>query len=276
MAIEHQGLQQNLPIGIFDSGIGGLTVASAVAKLLPSEHMIYFGDTAHLPYGEKSTAAIQSYAIKICNLLLEKRCKLILIACNSASAAAFDLVKTYVGSKAIVMNVIDPIVDWMREEMPGKNVGLIGTKATVHAGVYQRKVAALGRNITLKSMATPLLASMIEEGFIHNTVSKSVIETYLQAEDLQHIDALVLACTHYPLIKTDIESFYGAKVQVIDPSHLVASAVKASLELHHLTNKQETKGTQLFYVSDYTESFHSSTALFFGRETDLIEHKLWE
>lgn len=276
METEQLGLRQDWPIGIFDSGIGGLTVASAVARLVPSEHMIYFGDTAHLPYGEKSTAAIQSYAIKICNLLLEHRCKLILIACNSASAAAFDLVKAYVGSRALVINVIDPVVDWMREEMAGKTVGLIGTKATVQAGVYQRKVASLGRDITLKAMATPLLASMIEEGFIHNGISKSVIETYLRSQDLQHIEALVLACTHYPLIKDDIASFYGESVHVVDPSSIVAHSVKASLEVHHLTNRQQASGSQAFYVSDFTESFHKSTALFFGKEAELIEYKLWE
>src|SRR5476649_585550 len=119
------------PIGIFDSGIGGLTVAHAIVKHLPHENIIYFGDTAHLPYGDKSTAAIQAYAIKIAHMLLQQECKLILIACNSASAAAYDLVKEYIGSKAVVMNVIDPTVRLLKEKYAEKRIGLIGTRQTV-------------------------------------------------------------------------------------------------------------------------------------------------
>src|SRR4029078_1169976 len=115
------------PIGIFDSGIGGLTVAHSIVKFLPKENIIYFGDTAHLPYGDKSTAAIQSYAVKIAHMLLQQNCKLILIACNSASAAAYELVKEYIGSKAIVMNVIDPTIRWLKEHYAHKKIGLIGT-----------------------------------------------------------------------------------------------------------------------------------------------------
>src|SRR5688572_29790686 len=124
-----------LPIGVFDSGIGGLTVAQAITKVLPNERLIYFGDTAHLPYGAKSTAAIQAYAVKICDLLLKQQCKVILIACNSASAAAYELVKEYVGSKAKVLNVIDPTVQFIGENYVGKTIGLIGTKQTVNSNV---------------------------------------------------------------------------------------------------------------------------------------------
>lgn len=269
-------MTRDQPIGIFDSGIGGLTVASAVTRLLPDEEIIYFGDTAHLPYGEKSTAAIQSYAIKICNLLLEQNCKLILIACNSASAAAYDLVKAYVGSRALVMNVIDPVVDWAREEMKYKTIGLIGTKATVNSGVYQQKIAALKAGIVLKAMPTPLLASMIEEGFYHNSVSRSVINQYLSDEQLNHIEALVLACTHYPLIKNEISEFYEGRVNVIDPSTLVAEAVKARLTLSNLIRKSGVGSEPRFYVSDFTDSFLHSTTRFFGKEVQLTEYKLWE
>src|SRR5690606_34697499 len=143
------------PIGIFDSGIGGLTVARAVKDILPEEKIIYFGDTAHLPYGDKSTAAIQAYAVKIADVLLKANCKLILIACNSASTAAFELVKAYVASKAAVFNVIDPVVNYLREAHTGSKVWLIGTKQTVKSGVYHQKVDALGENIQLVSLATP-------------------------------------------------------------------------------------------------------------------------
>ncbi len=269
-------ISKEKPIGIFDSGIGGLTIASAVTQLLPHEEIIYFGDTAHLPYGEKSIAAIQSYAIKICNLLLEQECKLILIACNSASAAAFDLVKAYVGSRAQVMNVIDPVVDFLREEMPKKVVGLIGTKATVNSGVYQQKIAYANANITLKAMATPLLAAMIEEGFYRNSISQSVLKAYLDAEELEGIEALVLACTHYPLIKSEIEDYYQCKVSVLDPSVLVAKSLQAQLQLRNLLKSTESEAKKTFYVSDYTESFVNSTARFYGSTANLIEYKLWE
>jgi glutamate racemase len=127
------------PIGMFDSGIGGLTVARAVAQRLPHERIVYFGDTAHLPYGDKSTAAIQAYAVKICDLLLRQHCKVILIACNSASAAAYELVREYVGSKARVLNVIDPIVAHVGQAYTGQSVGLIGTKQTVNFQRLQKK-----------------------------------------------------------------------------------------------------------------------------------------
>ena len=133
-------MNNNQAIGIFDSGIGGLTVASAIQKILPKERIIYFGDTAHLPYGDKSATAIQAYSIKICNLLLQQNCKVIVIACNSASAAAYDLVKTYVGSKAEVINVIDPVVRYVEKEHQKQKVGLIGTKQTVYSNIYKKKI----------------------------------------------------------------------------------------------------------------------------------------
>ena len=149
------------PIGIFDSGIGGLTVARAIRKQLPNEKIIYFGDTAHLPYGDKSTEAIQSYAIKICNLLLEHQCKVIVIACNSASAAAYALVKAYVGSKAKIINVIDPTVNYISQKYSNKKVGVIGTRKTINSDVYAHKITAKNNTIEVASLATPLLAPMI-------------------------------------------------------------------------------------------------------------------
>src|SRR5688572_11549281 len=224
---------KNLPIGIFDSGIGGLTVAHAIAKLLPNEQLFYFGDTAHLPYGDKSTAAIQAYSVKICDLLIRQNCKVILIACNSASAAAYELVKEYVGSKAKVLNVIDPIVQYIAKTYPGKSIGLIGTKQTVNSNVYKKKVDALDLGITLKSLATPLLAPMIEEGFFNNNISESVIATYLSDPTLENIEALILGCTHYPLIKNQISNFYEGKVDVLDASELVAEYVRHYLKEHN-------------------------------------------
>jgi glutamate racemase len=268
-------LDSTAPIGIFDSGIGGMTVARAVTRLLPQENTIYFGDTAHLPYGDKSTAALQAYSIKICNVLLQQNCKLILIACNSASAAAYELAREYVGSKARVINVIDPVVDYIKERYEGKTVGLIGTKQTVLSNVYKKKVDALNRNIILKSLATPLLAPMIEEGFVDNSISESIIARYLSDPDLEGIEALILGCTHYPLIKKQIKNYYGDSVEIVDTSEIVAQSLRAWLQQHYLVN-EKGEGKRDFYVSDYTQSFEMSTQLFFGKQITLSHYPLWE
>ncbi|MFC4874492.1 glutamate racemase [Negadavirga shengliensis] len=264
------------PIGIFDSGIGGLTVARAVKSLLPFERIIYFGDTAHLPYGDKSTAAIQAYSIKIADVLLQARCKMILIACNSASAAAYDLVKAYVASKAHVFNVIDPVIHYLREHHPGERVGLIGTKQTVNSGVYLRKVNELEAGIELRSLATPLLAPMIEEGFHLKEISEDIIASYLDQPELNGTKALVLGCTHYPLIKEQIKGFYKGEMDVIDSSETVAHAVKAFLEYHQMTARQKSAEEDSFLVSDYTQSFENTTKLFFGKQVHLQKYPLWE
>jgi glutamate racemase len=263
------------PIGIFDSGIGGLTVANAVHSLLPNEDIIYFGDTAHLPYGEKSVAAIQAYTVKICDFLLSKKCKLILIACNSASAAAYDLAKEYVASRAHVVNVIDPLVAYVAQRYAHKTVGLIGTRATVNSKTYDHKLALKAEGIELKSLATPLLASMIEEGFFNNSLSNAAINAYLSHDSLRDISALILGCTHYPLIKNETEQFYNGTVDVIDGSEQTAKFVKETLQLHDLeTNSTQSK--MEFYVSDFTPSFQASTRIFFGEQIQLKKYQLWE
>jgi glutamate racemase len=266
---------RNQPIGIFDSGIGGLTVAQAINEILPEEQLIYFGDTAHLPYGDKSTAAIQAYAVKICDLLVKQRCKVILIACNSASAAAYDLVKEYVGSKARALNVIDPVISYIGENYRGETIGLIGTKQTVHSNVYRKKIDDLNQNINLHSVATPLLAPMIEEGFFNNNISESIIRTYLSDPALADISALILGCTHYPLIKNQIDDFYAGKVDIVDASQIVARHVKDYLERENLRSPGLTKDHK-FYVSDFTRSFEASTRIFFKREVQLEHYPLWE
>lgn len=268
-------LQSRQPIGIFDSGVGGLTVASAVKQLLPQENIIYFGDVAHHPYGEKSTAAIQAYTIKICDMLLQQHCKLILIACNSASSAAYELAKEYIASKALVMNVIDPVVNYLRENFAKKRIGLIGTKQTVNSNIYKKKLDLLQLDIDLRSIATPLLAPMIEEGFIDNPILASVLHNYLADTQLQSIEALVLACTHYPLVKPQINTFYQHQVALIDNAEITAHAVKGLLEHHHLANQQSNQAHK-FYVSDYTETFVACAKWFFPEAVHFEHYPLWE
>lgn len=262
------------PIGIFDSGIGGLTVANALVKHLPKENIIYFGDTAHMPYGEKSTAAIQAYAVKIAHMLLSQECKLILIACYSATAAAYELVKEYIGSKATVVNVVDPVVHLLKGKYSAKHIGLIGTRQTVNSNIFKRKVDHLNIGITLSSYATNLLALAIEEFGDHRIID-TLLEIYLTQPDLQNIDALVLACTHYPLIKKRISLHYKRPVEIIDSSDIVAQAVKKQLEKYNLLNENGVSAKH-FYVSDYTESFAANAKLFFGEDITLEHYPLWD
>ncbi len=266
---------KNQPIGIFDSGLGGLTVARAVKSLLPNEQIIYFGDSAHLPYGDKSAATIQAYSIKICDVLLQHKCKAILIACNSASAAAYDLVKAYVGSKAEVVNVIDPVIYYLDAFFKRRRIGLIGTKQTVGSEIYKRKIEGLNKQITFSALATPLLAPMIEEYFHKNEISNQIIAEYLSQQELSQLDALVLGCTHYPLIKTHIEHFYKGAVEVIDSSEIVAQYLERVLIDRDLISVKQQVGDK-FLVSDFTESFQAATTLFFGQNVALEKHVLWE
>ncbi|MEO1436178.1 MAG: glutamate racemase, partial [Bacteroidota bacterium] len=193
------------PIGVFDSGIGGLTVAKALSQHLPEESLIYFGDTAHLPYGDKSADAIRYYAIKIAKFLLDRQCKIIVIACNSASTTAYDVLVDFFDDQVCFVNVVDPLVEAVTTHQFNK-VGVIATKATISTGIYSRKLKAQSPNTEVVSMATPLLVPMIEEGFFQNHISQSVIEQYLGHSDFEDIEALLLACTHYPLIRPAIEA----------------------------------------------------------------------
>src|SRR5687767_7695610 len=262
------------PIGIFDSGIGGLTVAHAIKKLLPHENMIYFGDTAHLPYGDKSEAAIQAYSIRIADILLQKGCKVIVIACNSASSAAYELLQEYVRRDTHIINVIDPMVALVNANFAKRQVGLIGTKRTVQSGVYFKKLNEANTGITLHSVATPLLAPMIEEGFFNNQISHEIIAQYLSDPELQNIEALILACTHYPLIQKEINDYYQGKMDILDSSEIVAKALKDYLFKNDLLNPGADPNHH-FLVSDYTESFESSARMFFHESVHLERHMLW-
>lgn len=263
------------PIGVFDSGIGGLTVAKAISDLLPNESLIYFGDTAHMPYGEKSPHAIKSYAEKITEFLIAQPCKLIVIACNSASATAFKQVQKALPDKQLVINVIDPVVQYLSYTKPSEKIGLIGTKRTVSSAVYKKKFEKARPEITLKSIATPLLAPMIEEGFFNNKISKTIVHSYLSNPHLNGIDSIILACTHYPLIINEISSFYKGKVNIINSAEIVSWEVKSFLEKRHLLNAGSKKAKHVFYVSDYTESFEETAKLFFGEKVKLREKNLW-
>mgnify|MGYP003575588578 CR=1 FL=1 len=268
-------MSSSQPLGIFDSGIGGLTVASAIHKLLPKEKLVYFGDTAHLPYGDKSPEAIKYYSLKIGKFLLDKKCKLIVIACNTASSYAYRDVLDFLGNEIPIINVIDPVVENVVSSGTYKNIGVIGTKATIKSNVYAEKIRAAEPSLHVASQATPLLAPMIEEGFFNNNISHTLINSYLSVRKLKGIDSLILACTHYPLIKAEVNDYYKGKVAIINTAEIVAEHVRARLSEMGLLNTEQG-GRHQFFVSDLTDSFAKSTKLFFGEKIHLKLNNIWD
>jgi glutamate racemase len=264
---------RNKSIGIFDSGIGGLTVANAIQKHLPNEHLIYFGDTAHLPYGDKSADAIRFYSLKISKFLLDQNCKMIVIACNSASSAAYNTLLDFFEGKTLFVNVVDPLVEAVTDRAYD-NIGVIATKATIRSNIYRDKIKHKLQKANVQSMPTPLLAPMIEEGFYKGNISHSVIDTYLGRSEFKDIDALLLACTHYPLIKMEIEAYLDHKVDVLDSTDVVADAVSRLLMREDLLSPKRTK-KNVFYVSDYTQSFEDTAKVFYGEEIELETANIW-
>jgi glutamate racemase len=261
------------PIGILDSGIGGLTVANAIQNVLPNESIIYYGDTAHFPYGDKSPSAIRHYVQHIIDFLLTFNCKAIVIACNSASASLTDNHLLSLNKKVPTINMIDPVIEKLKTNSE-KVIGLIGTKRTVKSGVYKKKLNRFAAKKELKSLATPLLAPMIEEGFFNNNISRTIIDNYLSNARLNNIQSLVLACTHYPLIKNQVEEVVGDKIQIINPADLVALKLKDKLNLSNELNESKAKSENQFFVSDYTASFEKSARMFFGKAIKLKEQKI--
>jgi glutamate racemase len=267
-------LSTSQSIGIFDSGIGGLTVANAISRLLPLEHLVYFGDTEHMPYGEKSADLIQEFSTKITKFLIEeKKCKAIVIACNTASAMAYSQLKeTYLGHVPII-NVIDPMVELLIDRAYSI-FGIIATRGTVESNTYQDKICRRIPNQNYSILATPLLATMIEEGFINDEVSQSILNSYLNFDGFKDIDALVLACTHYPLIADMISNFFNHKVEIIKSGDIVAE------KLNYILNKEGLQATQPklvldeFIVSDLTKNFENSAKNFYGKQIILKEVKL--
>ena len=263
-------------IGIFDSGIGGMTVANVIRHRLPHESLIYFGDTAHLPYGDKSPGTIRHYAARISAWLIQYNVKALVIACNTASSHAYDTVQDICGPSIPVINVIDPVVEHVAKEFSAGKIGVIGTKGTIESRVYPKRIKKLNPKLKVVSQATPLLAPMIEEGFFNNNISKSVIDSYLNKKNFQDLDAIILGCTHYPLIQKEIKAHYQKKVAVVDSAFVVAEKVEEVLEAHGLLAMEHHSPKYKFVVSDYTQSFEKSTRTFFRERIELTEERIWD
>lgn len=268
-------MNPNQPIGLFDSGIGGLTVAKELKSKIPGERLIYFGDTAHLPYGDKSVESIKYYSLRIAQYLLDKHCKMIVIACSTASAVAYNTVKDFVGKRAIVVNVIEPVIKKIAGKKNWNKIGVIGTKGTIKSGIHAAHLTSIFPNIKVGGLATPLLVPMIEEGFFNNNISRSIIHSYLSHSKLKKIDALILGCTHFPLIIPEIIEYYKGKVTLYDPSAEAAEHIELLLRKKNLLNNGRTASRHQFFVSDYTEAFEKSTIYFFGKSIHLKQVNLW-
>lgn len=265
-------ITKNSPIGVFDSGLGGLTVAKAISQVLPGENMIYFGDTAHLPYGDKSKETIVQYSTQIAQFLLGKECKVIVIACNSASANAYDEIVEKIAGNIPVLNVIDPVVEYI-VETDYKQIGVIGTKSTIDSNTYVDKIHKLKKGLYVSSMATPLFVPMIEEGFIFDDISNAIIRTYLSRHEISGIESLILGCTHYPIIKHQINKYYNFEVDIIDSGKIVANSLKNLLAKNDLANDDPSLQAQYsFYVSDMTQYFKMIGKMFFEEEINLQKH----
>lgn len=260
------------PIGIFDSGIGGLTVVNAVREALPSENIIYFGDTARVPYGIKSIDTIREYALEITDFLLKRDIKLILVACNSVSAAANNEIRRHCGAIP-VLDVVEAGTKAALEQYSERNsIGVIGTLATVGSGTYEKSIRAIQPNKKIYSKACPLLVPLAEEGWNNNEVSELVLKKYLDDFIKLNIDSLILGCTHYPLFKMQIEELLnGRDTIVIDSALSIAGMAKELLTSKNLLNPAHEKGWFDCFVSDKPQRFQALAERFLGEKLNKIE-----
>lgn len=252
------------PIGIFDSGIGGLTVAKAVSKALPNEDIIYFGDTARVPYGIKSEETVREYALQITDFLLSKGVKMILIACNTVSASAKN--EIIAKTKALpVLDVITSGTEMAIAQKPNDHIGIIGTLATVNSKAYEKSIHAINAEIKVTQKACPLLVPLAEEGWIENEVATKTLENYLAVFDNSGINSLILGCTHYPLFKKIIPKILRSdSVDIIDSADSIAQTAKKTLTSLELLNTEG--GDFQCFVSDRPQRFQELAERFLGRK----------
>lgn len=239
-------------IGIFDSGLGGLTILRAVKKLMPKENIIYFGDTAHSPYGSKSKETVAEYSLNIAKFLESKKVKLILVACNTASALALPVLKRHI--KAPVLGVIEPGAACAAKAAANKKVTVLGTEATVKSKEYIKNIKKLDKSIAVTQYACPLFVPIIEEGLAGSDICKLAIKRYLTPLKTDKADTVILGCTHYPVIKEDIAKFLGPKVTLVDSAEEIAKRAKDALLRAGLLKTGGKSSTQI-YASDLSERF---------------------
>lgn len=242
------------PIGVFDSGIGGLTVVAALRRLLPQENIVYIGDTARVPYGGKSRETIERYSMEISEMLLRERAKMIVVACNTASALAMPLLKKTL--QVPVTGVIQPGARAAVDATRNGRIGVIGTRGTIQSGAYERAIHALNSEMIVISEACPIFVPLIEEGWLEDAVTRDVIARYLEKLIAAGIDTLVLGCTHYPLLKNALAKFLGTEITLVDSAENCALAVQSMLEKNSLTAiSSDAHGALEVALTDRTSNF---------------------
>ncbi|MDD3804459.1 MAG: glutamate racemase [bacterium] len=244
---------QSKPIGIFDSGVGGLTVLKEVLKQLPNENIIYFGDTARVPYGSKSVETIRRFALQDSAFLKSMDVKMIVVACNTVSSNAMNLLRE--NFDVPFVDVLLPNAMYASQVTRKNRIGVIGTPATVESGAYSRIIKKFNPQHKVFSEATPLLVPLAEEGLIESEATEIILKNYLSRLLLKDIDALILGCTHYPLFEKKIKEIAGSEVHVVNSARQTARTVKSMLEDSNMLNCANKKGDVRFFLSDIPRNF---------------------
>ena len=256
------------PIGIFDSGIGGLTVVKRFLTALPNENIIYFGDTARVPYGSKSNSTVIEYSLQDARFLLSKNVKAIVVACNTASSVAIDeLRKTF---DIPIIGMIGPGSKAALKETKNKKVGVIGTRATISNSAYAKRLKFLDPSVEVFEKACPLFVPLAEEGWIKKNATFEIAEEYLNELKGKEIDTLVLGCTHYPILSGVIQKVIGPNVKLIDSGIASVEIVKEELKKNNLLSQRDSGGESIFYVSDIPTKFKEIAELFLGKPVNGI------
>ncbi len=259
----------NNPIGIFDSGIGGLTVVKEVISLLPRENIVYFGDTARVPYGIKSKETIIKFSLENTLFLLRQDVKMIVIACNSSSSLALPVIRKHF--KIPIIGVIMPGAKEAVYATKTRRIGVIGTRATINSGAYEQEIKRLDSAIKVYSQACPMFVPLVEEGWLNDQVTDKTVEKYLAPMKRKKIDTLILGCTHYPLLKKRIKKFMGPDVVLIDSAQQVALEVKQVLTQEGILSKDTLKPDYQYFVSDEVAIFENVARRFLGRELKQVK-----
>lgn len=263
------GIMDNRPIGIFDSGIGGLTVLKEISSLLPNENIIYFGDCGRAPYGTKSRETIVRYDLQNTEFLLEQNIKIIVVACNTASAYGIDEIRAKAGDVP-VLDVISPGAKFASVMTQNNKVGVIGTNATINSGVYEKSINRENENIKVFSKACPLFAPIVEEGWWDSEVAVITAQTYLKCMSDNGIDTILLGCTHYPLLEGTINKVLGDSVCIINSAREVARAVKERLLEDGIENVNIIQANYQFFTSDSVDKFKELGELFLNKEMECV------
>lgn len=261
--------QNEKPIGVFDSGIGGLTVVRALLERLPNENIVYFGDTARVPYGSKSPQVVREYTLGDTNVLLAKDVKMIVVACNTVSAVALDVVQKR--ANLPVTGVITPGAAAAARATKNRRIGVIGTAATVNSNAYANELQRLDPAVQTHSRACPLFVPLVEEGWLETKATELVATEYLFPLTLEKVDTLILGCTHYPLLKIVIAKVTKGMVTLIDSGEATAAEVERMLDEHGLRNTSPHRPNVQFLVSDAPEKFTAIGERFLGRKLGVVK-----